>query len=225
MQGRTCTIDNIHSSAAIFAQIYGAFFAKSTVAANQDLGGFLLFLAMATALVSLIGTVLLHRTLQIDPEDEDEERILFITKRETKKPIDIHGLKLIKSVDFWILFSIFSIAIGVGLLMMNNIAYMLISLNQAASTTAITTIIPVSSCLSRLLGGILSDVFISKISRSAWILLAVIFITLSQVIPIFYMSSSLIPISIMVGSSFGTLCSVTVCYLLHFDSHLAHIDE
>lgn len=105
---------------------------------------------------------------------------------------------------------------------MNNINSILISIHQN-HLMPLTIILPLSSCLTRFIAGILSDLFIHKMSRASWQLFAAILLFISQLMMAIDIKHTILATGVIVGIATGMLwcITVTICFFLIFSRRLS----
>eukprot|EP01102_Stenamoeba_stenopodia_P006621 TRINITY_DN1828_c0_g3_i1.p1 TRINITY_DN1828_c0_g3~~TRINITY_DN1828_c0_g3_i1.p1 ORF type:complete len:548 (-),score=96.92 TRINITY_DN1828_c0_g3_i1:16-1659(-) len=234
-------IDGLYgASAAIFSTIYATTFGSSSNVDDQNLAGFFLFLASVLASVNILGVLVLQRVPWVeDPVDEettatppgttDEQLEPFLKEKtinaskvyahgeeEESNGLDVTGLALMKLPSFWLNISIFGLTGGLGLIFTNNIGYIIGAMQKPASVTkTMSIIIPVASCLGRLISGLLSDMTMKWISRTAWQTLAIILIGSAYWLLAFKMSSNIAMgvACALLGTGFGTLNSISPTHI------------
>jgi MFS family permease len=204
-------IDSMYGlSSGIFAAIYSVTYGRSSKPEEQDLPGFTIFLAITLTVVNVLGILLLRIVDHEQPTETniDEEKSI---NAEPVKEVDITGWKLLISFEFWLMTLMFSISVGIGLLYLNNIGYMLVSLRKNSLTPIFAIALPVGSCGARFVVGFVSDFTIKKLSRASWQFLALLILLITQLVPIFAMKNEIVLVvcTVLVGCSFGMLWCIT----------------
>jgi len=124
---------------------------------------------------------------------------------------DIYGKELFCSLDFWIIFSFFTVGPSIALMFINNVGYVAVSLNRAKWTTTLSITVQAACCVGKLTVGFVSDVLIHKIPRTVWLMLAQILILISQVLLLVLPRELwiLILTTILIGIAFGIFWTMT----------------
>lgn len=108
-------------SAAVFTEVYVIFFKPQVL----DL---LLFLSITLGSVSLFGTVFLQSLPAVSKEPllAQEEKKTGEGTIQSKQHFSY--LKMMKTLDFWLLFTIFGAVAGAGFVIFNNLGNVVLSL-------------------------------------------------------------------------------------------------
>lgn len=238
-------VSGVGLSAFIFSMIARTIFPGNT-------SGFLQTLALGTACPMLVGSVLVRpcpypehasRTTTGSDNGEPELGDARLPPDETTRlirkarPLNINGLTLIRTPDFWILFSTMSLLTGSGIMWMNNVGLMaraLASKGNAASgeeenmkwqALQVSTL-SIASCVGRISIGLTADFVNHRGMRRVWCLSAVaVSFLVSQVVAlqiqdIKYLQYSALLVGISYGGVFGLMPTITIEWF-----GMAHLGE
>ncbi|KAF9652133.1 MFS general substrate transporter [Thelephora ganbajun] len=191
-------------SAFLFSTIAHAFF-------PGDTSGFLLTLAVGTAIPMVLGWFLVRpcpypeHTVRVTTggNNNEESGHTNFTPNETTRLIhkndhtqspSITGLALMRTIDFWILFCIMSLLTGSGIMWINNVGLMARALvlkdnaspdereNMKWQALQVSTL-SIASCVGRILIGVTADFGKHRGMRRAWcISLVAISFLISQLV-------------------------------------------
>eukprot|EP01137_Pigoraptor_chileana_P016980 Opistho-2@74360 len=126
-------------------------------------------------------------------------------------PVDITGFQILANIDFQLMFWMFTLAGGAGLMFMDNITFMLTAFDLSSHKTLFVTIIPVASSVARFSSGVLSDHILARVPRSRVLLSMLVLLSVTQVLLVFWMDRLAVLLigAIAVGASYGTLWCIT----------------
>lgn len=215
---------------SIFIAIYGGLFVNGHVEdeENQDLGGFFLFMAITGSVVNGLGALFLgyYDTNEVVlPGQDDYENLDDVSgdfpehdedyDGEKEAVEDVTGLALIKNWDFQFLFWLFVMSSCEIIMFLTNIDVYLKSFGYEDKSTAFNLLVPIFAVISKIVCGILSDKFIEKIPRAAYMLVTLIIETGALTLCIFASSNFYVLLfaTISVGIAYGAVWSIsaTLC--------------
>eukprot|EP00164_Ancoracysta_twista_P002476 GFYU01003287.1.p1 GENE.GFYU01003287.1~~GFYU01003287.1.p1 ORF type:complete len:539 (-),score=151.26 GFYU01003287.1:174-1790(-) len=118
--------------------------------------------------------------------------------------INLNPLQTITSLRFWLLIGAILAGTGGGLAYINNLAQLVKALSDGESNAAaLVSITSIANCCGRLLAGYLSDTYMHKLSRPAFLIVFLISMAAGQLLAAFATLNMLYPVSILIGVSFG----------------------
>ena len=226
-------------SALIFSSINTLLFVDG---AESDTYSFLLFMACVLAVAGVLGTLFLTpvgveqddapkpivNSLVEEGDEKGDTEDAALLKHEhvpsqnkvqlqSQVAIDIHGLALFKSRDFWMLFYIAMVIAGAGLMYINYVGKVVGSLTTDPIETIRQQNIHISltsafSCAGRLVFGFLSDLLLHRfgIRRRILISCSTILMMTGMLLICFIDDLEILWIcTVVIGFAYGSLFSVT----------------
>eukprot|EP01084_Bolivina_argentea_P221655 375370_1 len=193
-------------SAFVFALIYNIAFNHKQNDMQQNLSGFLLFLAIVMGVSNLLGVLF----IKLDKIEYKSVHIQNNTGNDKVYEEESHW-KVVLNKDFILLFISFLMIQASGLLYMNNISYICKALHVDSYISYLTILLPLSSAISRFCMGFLSDWLHPTYSRTFLFVIVTVFMFISQLFTWLWMDQLFLS-SVLVGSSFG--CSWCLCPLI-----------
>eukprot|EP00164_Ancoracysta_twista_P003441 GFYU01004590.1.p1 GENE.GFYU01004590.1~~GFYU01004590.1.p1 ORF type:complete len:474 (-),score=122.47 GFYU01004590.1:70-1491(-) len=217
-------------SAALFAAIKkGAF--------EGDPANFLLMLAITLGASGLGGAALM--TVVGPPEEDDavdleksgllenESLAGHDNEQKTKNVsdddvVDITGMELARTPQYWVLFALFGLGCGAGLMFISNVGLLAMSHDLQSKKALYTQITSYSNCAGRLIVGFASDATKNKLTRPFWILVSMLSMLLTHSLLAADQGNALFAGLILDGLSYGALFSIVPTFLserfgvLHF---------
>jgi MFS family permease len=120
-------------------------------------------------------------------------------------------LEALKTMEFYLLLVAQLFATGSGLMVINNIAQIEISLDGSpSSAVSFVTIIGVSNCLGRMIGGYCSEIFKAQVPRPLAYAIAMLVMLTAQLVLGFAQKGALLYVgSVMAGMSYGSFWAIT----------------
>ena len=138
-----------------------------------------------------------------------------------EKDIDIGLPQLFFYIEFWLLYAIFFIVTGCGLMFLNNVSQIVESASETSNNdnnpndtmaVGLVTCTSIGNFSGRLLAGIVSDRFRNRLPRVFWTLLSTLFMGLSYIY-LYFAGTTLYlyyPGAFIVGFSFGLIFTTTI---------------
>ncbi|CAH1783670.1 unnamed protein product [Owenia fusiformis] len=225
-------------SPAIIIVLYEGLFVQGHFedAENQKLGEFMMMLAVLSACISVFCVVMLKTVPEDTPYDVIEQsgeamnktndihknknmeihknindRTALVPEKTTKQiPKDMNCWQIIKTPQFYYVFLICLIIMGICISVVNNLTIIVESAQIDVNQITFTLIIPIFAVISRLFVGVLPDYIFQKwpfIPKSSILLFSCILTCISQMIFIVFNGSliGLICASVMVALAYGVL--------------------
>lgn len=187
-------------SAAIWSSIADYF--------DTHISMFFMILCITTIIVNVCALIfvpcLLNKINVNDNVNINDEK----EKNDAKDPKDpeVDGLtcgKLWVHLDFYLISIILFIGSGIGLLFMGNIDPMTSAFNLEKTNTTLQILIPLFSSISRIICGVLSDLFKKLSTRIILLSIIIVIMTIFQITFIYDMTS---PITLYFGSCVTGFC-------------------
>ncbi|KAL8283172.1 hypothetical protein RQP46_005950 [Phenoliferia psychrophenolica] len=105
---------------------------------------------------------------ELGEDDDDDPQARAVKESQRSAELDISGITLLTSGDFWLLFSIIGLLSGIGLMYINNVGTVTRTLSPldadprkvAAAQAHLVSLLSVFNCLGRLTAGFVSDYFL-----------------------------------------------------------------
>jgi len=203
------------ASSAIFAAIYKYHFANpSGTPSKHDIPDFMILLALVSVGANFLGAIVLRYIPKLErvQKYDDHASIGINAERVSLLPekiVNITGLQLLSTANFWIVTGIFTLTIGVSLNYLNNMFSILQSVRDLHNVSVLMLIMPISSCVTRLLTGMLSDLAIHHMTRASYQLFAAVLMLVSQIMMAVALTETIIASSLILGIATGMLWCIT----------------
>ncbi|KYR02330.1 hypothetical protein DLAC_01161 [Tieghemostelium lacteum] len=126
---------------------------------------------------------------------------------------EISGLKLLKSVEFYLMFSVYFFCAGGCLMFLNNIGPLVESLGKHESLASdLVIIFAVSNLTGRISFGIFSDLIAKKYSRFWLVVVSNTIICATHMLFAFTQKETLIIVCVLTGIGYGAMVSLMVSF-------------
>jgi hypothetical protein len=157
-------------SAAIFTGIFKVGF-------NSDVDEFLLFLGAFTCALCIFSAIFIFRKPREKKRTPEEESLINSSPEDTPDGDDhlsqlqkslpvLNPLRLLLDLNFWILTLTFTVATGVGLMVVANIGMLILSLGKPESAQDIyVTIFSICNAVGRFGVGVSGDLLAKVVNR------------------------------------------------------------
>ncbi|KAK3605952.1 hypothetical protein CHS0354_019629 [Potamilus streckersoni] len=162
-------------SASIFATIFYAFFGTATDVEHQDLGGFMFLFAICFGVVDMLCMIFLRvYNAQVPSSSANIENLLSREEDPNQRestPLIINKLtplpikQLLTNGDYCLFSLTFAFASSIGLVLGNNLTVISKSMHLDCYNARLVLIIPITSAITSLSIGIISDYFKKKVPR------------------------------------------------------------
>ncbi|GAM25739.1 hypothetical protein SAMD00019534_089140, partial [Acytostelium subglobosum LB1] len=216
------------TSSGMFGIIY-----RNTFGVHKDVQGYILFLSILCSIVSFLGAFLLRyiEDLTASTSGTNNTNYNLLTKEDVEEsPIlkedttddanspnyldgkrDISGRNLLKTSEFWLMFTIYFFVAGCGLMFLNNIGSVGKSLNKKENLrTDLVIVFAACNLTGRSTFGLMSDLFSRKISRFWFLFFSATIISITHMFYAFHTDSLYIVATIFTGIGYGGLVSTMV---------------
>jgi MFS family permease len=207
-------------SGALFSTFYKQVF-------HQDVVPYFLFLAIVSGAVPLIGIAFLDQkpanedklapaALEEGVSEQTEESMLLSNTPTSADAVitEYTPLRMLLTLDFWILFLAWFVGSGSNILVTNNLASIVLSYGGAdGSQVGMVIVFAFANCSGRLLFGFLSDRFAHLMQRMSFYSVALLIMSVCQfsysVMPLFMFY----PLVIFTGLSYGGMVSTMYSFI------------
>lgn len=203
-------------SGAIFSAFYKQVF-------HQDIVPYMLFLAVVSGSVPIIGIAFLNQNpvenvIKATQETLVEDEGTQLLKKEiqiVELPSNDHTpIRMLLTIDFWIMAFAWFVGSGSNLLVTNNLASIVISYGgEDGSQVPMVIVFAFSNCTGRLLLGFLSDRFSKYIQRMTWYNICLLVMSVCQfgyaILPLYMFY----PLVIFTGISYGGMVSTMYSFI------------
>jgi MFS family permease len=159
-------------SAVIFSAIYSVTFGRPADSPlEQNVAGFMLFLAIVVAVVDGLGLVFLRivpfSTAGASTSAAEKVEVAEAAPTVTEPRDHIGGVRLLKSVNFWLLLALCFLIPGSALMYINNVSFVLQSFAMESHVPLHSILIPISATVSRVRASLLVVVVVVCVSHGA----------------------------------------------------------
>ena len=201
-------------ASAIYSGIYAAF-------GSDNVQNFILFMFIIIVIASVLAAIVIiiipkpvSLPLHLDDNDnnkrteEAKEAAAVVTPPSSKYTNEATGWRLLLRYDFYLLWSLFAIGAGAGLLVINQLGEIVFSLTDGDENmkNIMVAVFSIANCVGRIGSGLISDKFESRINRTVWILLVLGITCVSHgVFGVYQNQYVLLPVVLASGLGYGGL--------------------
>eukprot|EP01087_Luapelamoeba_hula_P011890 TRINITY_DN3295_c2_g3_i2.p1 TRINITY_DN3295_c2_g3~~TRINITY_DN3295_c2_g3_i2.p1 ORF type:complete len:481 (+),score=67.53 TRINITY_DN3295_c2_g3_i2:102-1544(+) len=209
-------------SSGLFTLIWSGFFSP-----DDDVKGFILLMAIIVTSIAGLSMFTIRvitpkavATVDADESGQNDERKKIIDDEDdikspeaqtvAQQELDITGKQLALETDFWLLWFSFLIGAGTGLMMINHLGDLVLSLDGSTTDKNILVgLLSISNCVGRIGIGYLSDRLKHRVNKAYWLIVCFLLLSLSHFVFFFVTSFYYLPVLVAVTAlSYGGLMAI-----------------
>eukprot|EP00164_Ancoracysta_twista_P008681 GFYU01012623.1.p1 GENE.GFYU01012623.1~~GFYU01012623.1.p1 ORF type:complete len:480 (+),score=129.68 GFYU01012623.1:147-1586(+) len=118
---------------------------------------------------------------------------------------EVSGFDLVYEPRFWLVGTMFLIFTTIGLQFISNTGYIAKAVGKGDLSNAATIYASVSGTLARVTCGVVSDLYVHKISRAGMLTVICAVMVAQSVALVFWLDTLFIPASLILGAGFGSM--------------------